>query len=97
MATLGQPLPEPVRRLAQAIAPGTPLATLARLRMRGRIKVGEEVEMVGLGAAGLIAPGTALYNPAARHEAKVRADVTYTPDGGEPSTQSKPVKLKKRR
>jgi hypothetical protein len=34
-------LPEPVRRhLTQAIAPGTPLATAARLRMRGRIKVG---------------------------------------------------------
>ncbi len=34
-------LPEPVRRhLAQAIAPGTPLATAARLRMRGTIKVG---------------------------------------------------------
>ena len=34
-------LPELVRRhLAQAIAPGTPLATSARLRMRGRIKVG---------------------------------------------------------
>jgi hypothetical protein len=34
-------LPEPVRRhLAQAIAPGTPLATAARLRMRGAIKVG---------------------------------------------------------
>jgi hypothetical protein len=34
-------LPDPARRhLAQAIAPGTPLATSARLRMRGRIKVG---------------------------------------------------------
>jgi hypothetical protein len=34
-------LPEPVQRhLAKAIAPGTPLATSARLRMRGRIKVG---------------------------------------------------------
>jgi hypothetical protein len=34
-------LPEPVRRhLAQAIAPGTPLHTAARLRMRGAIKVG---------------------------------------------------------
>jgi hypothetical protein len=34
-------LPEPARRhLAQAIAPGTPLATSARLRMRGSIKVG---------------------------------------------------------
>jgi hypothetical protein len=34
-------LPEPARRhLAQAIAPGTPLATSVRLRMRGRIKVG---------------------------------------------------------
>jgi hypothetical protein len=34
-------LPEPVRRhLAQAIAPGTPLHTSARLRMRGSIKVG---------------------------------------------------------
>jgi hypothetical protein len=34
-------LPELARRhLAQAIAPGTPLATSARLRMRGRIKVG---------------------------------------------------------
>jgi hypothetical protein len=34
-------LPGPVRRhLIQAIAPGTPLATSARLRMRGRIKVG---------------------------------------------------------
>lgn len=34
-------LPEPVRRhLAQAIAPGTPLAVSARLRMRGSIKVG---------------------------------------------------------
>jgi hypothetical protein len=34
-------LPEPVRRhLAQAIAPQTPLATSARLRMRGTIKVG---------------------------------------------------------
>ena len=34
-------LPEPVRRhLAQAIAPGTPLYRSARLRMRGRIKVG---------------------------------------------------------
>ncbi|HEX8134757.1 MAG TPA: DUF6544 family protein [Actinomycetes bacterium] len=34
-------LPEPVRRhLAQAIAPGTPLAVSARLWMRGRIKVG---------------------------------------------------------
>jgi hypothetical protein len=34
-------LPEPVRRhLGQAIAPGTPLATSARLRMRGSIKVG---------------------------------------------------------
>jgi hypothetical protein len=34
-------LPEPVRRhLAQAIAPGTPLHTAARLRMRGSIKVG---------------------------------------------------------
>ena len=34
-------LPESVRRhLSQAIAPGTPLATAARLRMRGRIKVG---------------------------------------------------------
>jgi hypothetical protein len=34
-------LPEPARRhLAQAIAPGTPLATSARLRMRGHIKVG---------------------------------------------------------
>ena len=34
-------LPEPVRRhLAQAIAPGTPLYTSARLRMRGAIKVG---------------------------------------------------------
>ena len=34
-------LPEPVRRhLAQAIAVGTPLATSARLRMRGQIKIG---------------------------------------------------------
>jgi hypothetical protein len=34
-------LPEPVQRhLAAAIAPGTPLAVGARLRMRGRIKVG---------------------------------------------------------
>ena len=34
-------LPEPARRhLAQAIAPGTPLVTSARLRMRGHIKVG---------------------------------------------------------
>ena len=34
-------LPEPVRRhLAEAIARGTPLATSARLRMRGHIKVG---------------------------------------------------------
>ena len=34
-------LPEPVRRhLAQAIVPGTPLSTSARLTMRGRIKVG---------------------------------------------------------
>jgi hypothetical protein len=34
-------LMEPVRRyLTQAIAPGTPLATAARLRMRGQIKVG---------------------------------------------------------
>jgi hypothetical protein len=34
-------LPEPVRRhLAQAIAPGTALATSARLQMHGRIKVG---------------------------------------------------------
>jgi hypothetical protein len=34
-------LPAPARRhLAQAIAPGTPLATSARLRMRGRIRVG---------------------------------------------------------
>jgi len=34
-------LPEPVQRhLAAAIAPGTPLAVGARLRMRGRLKVG---------------------------------------------------------
>jgi hypothetical protein len=34
-------LPAPVRRhLGQAITPGTPLATSARLRMRGSIKVG---------------------------------------------------------
>jgi hypothetical protein len=34
-------LPEPVRRhLTQAIAPGTPLHTSARLRMRGSIRVG---------------------------------------------------------
>jgi hypothetical protein len=34
-------LPDPVQRhLAQAIAPGTPLVTSARLRMRGHIKVG---------------------------------------------------------
>jgi hypothetical protein len=34
-------LPEPARRhLTQAIAPGTPLATTARLRMRGHIKLG---------------------------------------------------------
>jgi len=34
-------LPEPVRRhLAMAVAPGTPLATSARLAMRGSIKVG---------------------------------------------------------
>jgi hypothetical protein len=34
-------LPEPVRRhLTLAIAPGTPLATSARLRMRGSIRVG---------------------------------------------------------
>lgn len=34
-------LPDPVRRyLGTAIAPGTPLATCARLRMHGRIKVG---------------------------------------------------------
>jgi hypothetical protein len=34
-------LPEPVRRyLRTAIVPGTPLAECARLRMRGRIKVG---------------------------------------------------------
>jgi hypothetical protein len=34
-------LPEPARRhLAQAIAPGTPLATSARLRMHGHIKIG---------------------------------------------------------
>jgi hypothetical protein len=34
-------LPEPARRhLTQAIAPGAPLATSARLRMRGSIKVG---------------------------------------------------------
>jgi hypothetical protein len=34
-------LPAPARRhLAQAIAPGTPLAVSARLRMRGRIRVG---------------------------------------------------------
>jgi hypothetical protein len=34
-------LPEPARRhLAQAIAEGTPLATSARLRMRGHIKLG---------------------------------------------------------
>src|SRR6266487_4957493 len=34
-------LPEPARRhLAAAIAPGTPLAVSARLRMRGSIKIG---------------------------------------------------------
>jgi hypothetical protein len=34
-------LPKPVRRhLTQAITPGTPLASCARLRMRGNIKVG---------------------------------------------------------
>jgi uncharacterized protein DUF6544 len=34
-------LPEPVRRyLAAAIAPGTPLATAARIQMRGHIRVG---------------------------------------------------------
>ncbi|HKQ00698.1 MAG TPA: DUF6544 family protein [Actinomycetes bacterium] len=34
-------LPEPVQRhLAQAITPGTPLATSARLRMHGQIKIG---------------------------------------------------------
>jgi hypothetical protein len=34
-------LPEPARRhLTQAITPGTPLATSARLRMRGQIKIG---------------------------------------------------------
>jgi hypothetical protein len=34
-------LPEPVRRyFATAIAPGTPLATTAQLRMRGRIRIG---------------------------------------------------------
>lgn len=34
-------LPEPVRRhLTSAIAPGTPLAVAARLRMRGSIKIG---------------------------------------------------------
>jgi hypothetical protein len=34
-------LPDPVRRhLRRAIAPGTPLATAARLRMRGQIKLG---------------------------------------------------------
>jgi hypothetical protein len=34
-------LPEPVRRhLAAAIAPGTPLATSVRLRMRGSIRIG---------------------------------------------------------
>jgi hypothetical protein len=30
-------------------------------------------------------------------KAKVKAEVTYTPDGGEPNTQSKKLKLKKRR
>lgn len=37
-------VPEPVRRhLAQAISPGAPLAVSARLRMRGRIKIGRWV------------------------------------------------------
>jgi virginiamycin B lyase len=34
---------------------------------------------------------------AARGKAKVKAKVTYTPDGGEPNTQSKKIKLVKRR
>lgn len=34
---------------------------------------------------------------AARGKAKVRAKVTYTPDGGEPRTRSKRVRLVKRR
>jgi hypothetical protein len=37
-------LPDPVcRYLRAAIAPGTPLATAARLRMRGQIKLGGTV------------------------------------------------------
>jgi hypothetical protein len=49
-------LPEPVRRYLRAsIAPGTPLATSARLRMRGRIKVGR---WLPFHARQVLAPGS---------------------------------------
>jgi hypothetical protein len=59
-------LPEPAHlHLAQSIAPGTPLATSARLGMRGQIKVGRwlpfrarQVLNCGCTRTGASAPGS---------------------------------------
>ena len=54
-------LPEPVQRhLAQAITPGTALATSARLRMRGHIKVGR---WLPFRARQILTPTTASCGP----------------------------------
>lgn len=89
-------LPEPVRRhLAQAIAPGTPLATAARLRMRGAIKVGRWLPFRArqvlsphhgfvwtARAAGLIAGGDRYLEGAGAMEWKLAGLVTVAAGGG---------------
>ena len=89
-------LPEPVRRhLAQAIAPGTPLATAARLRMRGAIKVGRWLPFKArqvlsphhgfvwaARAAGLIAGSDRYLEGAGAMEWKLAGLVTVAAGGG---------------
>ena len=80
-SSASQLMPKPPRARLDALAPlaKDSLQVAKGKRAEPRIAFGALVEL------GLIAPGTVLYDPAARHEAKVRADGSIACAGAEGS------------
>jgi len=66
---------------------------------QGKTVKGDEARADDAGEATLTvkAKGKAKKKLSSKGKAKVAADVTYTPDGGQPNTQTASVKLSKKR
>jgi hypothetical protein len=76
------------------VVPGPGELDLAKT---GKVKPDEETaEAAGREKLSIKPTRKAKKQLAAKGKAKVKTEVTYTPDGGEPNTQSKRIKLKRR-